>query len=308
MDVMIEQLRPHEADRLREIRLRALKESPDAFYRTYEEESEYPADRWAESLKNPALVWFVASRDGTDVGLVGARHEPAPDGPGSVMLFSMWAAPEVRGKGVAPLLIDIVVDRARSLKAEQVDLWAVDANNSAVALYRRKGFLPTGQTAIMRDTLPESHYTLSLIFRTATLADLPAVVGLIADDTISATRTGQYGEAHVRAFHAIESDPNNELVVAEIDGEIVGTAQLTVIPGVSRNGATRLLVEAVRVTERLRGRGLGRKLMEYCHAKGRARGCVMVQLTSDKARTDAHRFYESLGYARSHDGFKLPLD
>jgi GNAT superfamily N-acetyltransferase len=83
--------------------------------------------------------------------------------------------------------------------------------------------------------------------------------------------------------------------------------QLTFIPGVARNGASRLQVEAVRVDRSLRGQGIGRRLMEYAHERGRARGCVLAQLTSDKRRPEAHRFYRSLGYEQSHEGFKLPL-
>nr|WP_246268704.1 GNAT family N-acetyltransferase [Nonomuraea typhae] len=156
-------------------------------------------------------------------------------------------------------------------------------------------------------SLRDSQYTLSLVFRNARAEDVPAVVALIADDKVAAGRTGEYGAAHQAAFTAIEADPNNELIVAELKGEIVGTMQLTYIPGISRNGATRLQVEAVRIAADLRGRGWGRKMMEWAHAKGRARGCVMVQLTSDKQREDAHRFYTSLGYAQSHEGFKLAL-
>jgi GNAT superfamily N-acetyltransferase len=96
-------------------------------------------------------------------------------------------------------------------------------------------------------------------------------------------------------------------VVAESDGEVIGVMQLTFIPGISRNGASRLLVEAVRVSSELRGRGIGRLLMEHAHERGRARGCALVQLTSDKQRPEAHRFYRSLGYEQSHEGFKLPL-
>nr|WP_240506923.1 GNAT family N-acetyltransferase [Thermoactinospora rubra] len=153
----------------------------------------------------------------------------------------------------------------------------------------------------------ESHYVLSLIFRDARAEDVPAIVALIADDAVAAARTGEYGPRHQAAFEAIAADPNNELIVAEIGGEVVGTAQLTYIPGISRNGATRLQIEAVRVAAHLRGRGLGRKMMDWCIARGRARGCVMVQLTSDKSRADAHRFYRSMGFAQSHEGFKLPL-
>ncbi|WSG19603.1 GNAT family N-acetyltransferase [Nonomuraea sp. NBC_01738] len=153
----------------------------------------------------------------------------------------------------------------------------------------------------------ESHYALSLVFRTARAADLPVIVGLITDDAIAANRTGAYGPEHEAAFAEIAADPNNELIVAELKGEVVGTMQLTFIPGISRRGATRLQVEAVRIAGHLRGQGWGRKMMEYAHAKGRARGAAMVQLTSDKQREDAHRFYRSIGYTQSHEGFKLQL-
>lgn len=148
---------------------------------------------------------------------------------------------------------------------------------------------------------------MDLIFREAELDDLERIVELIADDAVAANRTGSYGEPHVRAFEAITASPDNELVVAESDGAVVGVMQLTFIPGISRNGASRLLVEAVRVARELRGQGLGRRLMEHAHGRGRARGCVLAQLTSDKQRPEAHRFYRSLGYEQSHEGFKLPL-
>lgn len=146
-----------------------------------------------------------------------------------------------------------------------------------------------------------------MTFRTARLDDLARVVELIADDAIAARRTGVLGDEHLAAFAAIDADPNNELVVAEVGGEVVGVMQLTFVPGISRRGATRLLVEAVRVDSRLRGQGIGRAMMAWAHERGRERGASLAQLTSDKARGDAHRFYRSLGYAQSHEGFKLPL-
>ena len=88
---------------------------------------------------------------------------------------------------------------------------------------------------------------------------------------------------------------------------VVATLQLTVIPGLARMGATRLLVEAVRVDERLRGNGLGSAMMEWAIAEGRRRGAALVQLTSDRSRDAAHRFYERLGFTASHVGFKLML-
>ncbi|MBE1874751.1 GNAT family N-acetyltransferase [Myceligenerans sp. TRM 65318] len=158
-------------------------------------------------------------------------------------------------------------------------------------------------------------------FRDARRDDLPRIVELIADDAVAARRTGAFGAAHVRGFEAIQASPDNDLVVVELpatdlpgemrDGTpfvVVGCMQLTYIPGISRNGVGRLLVEAVRVDAALRGQGIGSLLMEHAHERGRARGCVLAQLTSDKRRPEAHRFYRSLGYEQSHEGFKLPLD
>jgi GNAT superfamily N-acetyltransferase len=147
-----------------------------------------------------------------------------------------------------------------------------------------------------------------LSFRQAAHADLPRIVDLIADDPVAAARTGSFGPAHEAAFDAIEASPNDELIVAVLDGEVVGIAQLTFIPGISRNGARRLLIEAVRVDQRLRGMRIGELLMEHAHTRGRERGCKIAQLTSDKQRPDAHRFYSRLGYVASHEGFKRPLD
>ena len=148
---------------------------------------------------------------------------------------------------------------------------------------------------------------MDLTFREAKRDDLERIVELIADDAVAARRTGSYGEPHIRGFEAVTASPDNELIVAELDGEVIGVMQLTFIPGISRNGASRLLVEAVRVSSELRGQGIGRRLMEHAHERGRARGCALAQLTSDKQRPEAHRFYRDLGYEQSHEGFKLPL-
>jgi GNAT superfamily N-acetyltransferase len=109
------------------------------------------------------------------------------------------------------------------------------------------------------------------------------------------------------AFAAIESDPNQFLAVAVQDARVVGTLQLTFIPGLSRHGAWRGQIEAVRVASELRGSGLGRRLIEWAIAQCRARGCGLVQLTTDRTRPDAHRFYEALGFVASHIGYKMSL-
>jgi len=144
--------------------------------------------------------------------------------------------------------------------------------------------------------------------RRATATDVPGILALLVDDQIAAGREDLSDlTPYQRAFEAIDADPNQLLVVAERNGELLGTLQLTFIPGLSRRGASRGLVEAVRVAASARGLGLGTTLMEWAVQESRARGCAVVQLTSDKARHDAHRFYTRLGFENSHEGFKLPL-
>ncbi|MFE2725407.1 GNAT family N-acetyltransferase [Kitasatospora sp. NPDC059327] len=148
-----------------------------------------------------------------------------------------------------------------------------------------------------------------MILRTATRQDLPAVIALLTDeDGVTDPATVQVDEAYARAFAAVDTDARNELLVLdEGDGTVLGCLQLTYIPGLGRHGEERALIEAVRVRADRRGAGLGRELLTLAVGRARGRGCALVQLTSDKRRTDAHRFYASLGFARSHDGFKLPL-
>ncbi|MFJ2592918.1 GNAT family N-acetyltransferase [Streptomyces erythrochromogenes] len=151
-----------------------------------------------------------------------------------------------------------------------------------------------------------------MIFRVATRRDLPAVLALLADeDQVLAPASMPVGEEHERAFAAIESDARNEMLVltdAEADGTVLGCLQLTYVPGLGQGGRERALVEAVRVRADRRGEGLGAELMRLAAERARRRGCGLIQLTSHKRRTAAHRFYERLGFARSHEGFKLPLE
>jgi ribosomal protein S18 acetylase RimI-like enzyme len=147
----------------------------------------------------------------------------------------------------------------------------------------------------------------ALTIRRATSADLAAIVGLLADDALGSTREEPGNPCYAEAFAAIERDPNQFLAVAEDGGEIVGCLQLSFIPGLSRRGLWRGQIESVRVASARRGGGLGRRLFEWAIAECRRRGCGLVQLTTDKARPDALRFYESLGFVASHEGMKLAL-
>lgn len=142
----------------------------------------------------------------------------------------------------------------------------------------------------------------------ATEADVPALVALLADDVLGAGRESAELAPYVAAFREIDADHNQLLVaVRDATDEVVGTMQLTLIPGLSRGGAKRLQVEAVRLAASARGGGLGAALIEWAHAYGASRGAVLAQLTSDLSRTDAHRFYLRLGYEPSHQGFKRRL-
>ncbi|MFE9630196.1 GNAT family N-acetyltransferase [Streptomyces sp. NPDC006463] len=149
-----------------------------------------------------------------------------------------------------------------------------------------------------------------MIFRLATREDLPAVLALLADDErVVDPASIVVDEARELAFAAIVADARNEmLVLTDDDGAVVlGCLQLTYIPGLGQGGRDRALVEAVRIRPDRRGEGLGAELMELAVERARERGCGLVQLTSNKRRTAAHRFYERLGFARSHEGLKLSL-
>ncbi|WP_328450534.1 GNAT family N-acetyltransferase [Streptomyces sp. NBC_00386] len=147
-----------------------------------------------------------------------------------------------------------------------------------------------------------------LEIRAADADDVPAIVAMLADDPLGARRESPDDlSPYLDALERLRRDPNQHLVVAVRDGRVVGTLQLTVIPGLSRRGATRSVIEAVRIHADERGGGLGTELIEWAVAESRRQDCRLVQLTSDASRTDAHRFYERLGFEASHVGFKLPL-
>jgi GNAT superfamily N-acetyltransferase len=147
--------------------------------------------------------------------------------------------------------------------------------------------------------------------RRATADDLPAIVALLADDILGQAREDPslpLAQGYRDAFAAIAANPDMMLMVAVEEGRVVATLQLILAPGLSRKGAWRGIVEGVRVAADRRGRGLGEQLMAWTIAECRVRGCASVQLTTDKSRADAHRFYERLGFNPSHAGYKMDLD
>jgi GNAT superfamily N-acetyltransferase len=150
-----------------------------------------------------------------------------------------------------------------------------------------------------------------VVLRRARRDDVPAIVGLLAADQLGATRDSVRDDADLAAyeaaFGAIDADPAHLLLVAESGGQVVGTMQLSFLPGLARRGALRAQIEAVRVSQTIRGSGVGAAMMQWAIDEAGRRGCALVQLTSDKSRTSAHRFYQRLGFVASHEGMKLKL-
>jgi GNAT superfamily N-acetyltransferase len=150
----------------------------------------------------------------------------------------------------------------------------------------------------------------NLTFRRATEADVPAIIKMLADDRLGASREALGAESlprYLDAFRVIDADANQFLLVVDDGKEIVGTLQLTFIVGLARGGLKRGLVEAVRVASDRRGEKIGEAMLAWAVDKCRQERCGIVQLTTDKSRTDAHRFYDRLGFEPSHIGYKMML-
>jgi GNAT superfamily N-acetyltransferase len=151
----------------------------------------------------------------------------------------------------------------------------------------------------------------AVALREADVDDVPSIVELLAADQLGSARDGadpvEGFAPYLRAFEALDADPAHLLLVADGDGRVVATMQLSFIPGVARRGALRAQIEAVRVHDDLRGSGIGGAMIAWAIDEARRRGCALVQLTSDKQRAEAHRFYAALGFTASHEGFKLIL-
>ena len=149
------------------------------------------------------------------------------------------------------------------------------------------------------------------IYRVAEPKDLPEIVALLADDQLGNNRETIGNEVHqdyLAAFDEIQSDPNNEIIVATASGSVIATLQITYIPNLTHRGTRRAMIEGVRVSSTYRGAGVGTQLMKWVVRRCRSRGCRLVQLTSDLTRTDAVAFYGNLGFQHSHAGMKLWLE
>ncbi|MFB8074645.1 GNAT family N-acetyltransferase [Streptomyces californicus] len=147
-----------------------------------------------------------------------------------------------------------------------------------------------------------------LEIRPVTADDLASVVAMLADDPLGAQRESPDDlTPYEEALQRLTDDPNQHVVVAVREGRVVGTLQLTIVPGLSRRGATRSIIEGVRIHGDERGSGRGTQLIQWAVDESRRQDCRLVQLTSDVTREDAHRFYERLGFTASHLGFKLAL-
>lgn len=148
---------------------------------------------------------------------------------------------------------------------------------------------------------------MAVIFRDASREEVPALVAMLTDDPLGQGREGSDLAPYLAAYDEIVANPMHQLIVGVLQGRIVATCQLTILSGLSRQGAKRALVEAVRVAGDLRSQGIGAALMAECEARARAAGAGVLQLTTDKTRLRAHAFYDRLGFSASHIGYKKPL-
>ena len=151
---------------------------------------------------------------------------------------------------------------------------------------------------------------MKLDFRNATETDISDLVNLLADDDLGVKREDisiPLNQSYIDAFYSIEKDPNNELTVVECNGDLVGMLQLTFIPYLTHTGSWRCLIEGVRIIKNYRGQGFGTEFIRWAIKRATEKNCSIVQLTSDKQRPDALRFYESLGFQATHEGFKLKI-
>jgi GNAT superfamily N-acetyltransferase len=149
---------------------------------------------------------------------------------------------------------------------------------------------------------------MDVVFRRALRADVPDIVRMLADDELGSQREcyeTPLPESYYKAFEEIDRDPNHELIVAERNGEVIGTLHLMFLPSISYQGGLRSQVESVRVDSKYQNQGIGSHLMKYALERAGLRGAHLMQLTSHQSRKNAHRFYERLGFKLTHTGMKL---
>lgn len=153
---------------------------------------------------------------------------------------------------------------------------------------------------------------MALTFRGAVEQDVERIVEMLADDVLGKERE-RYAQplpaSYLEAFQAIDADPNNELIVAvDGTGRIIGVQQVTFTPHLTHQGSWRATIEGVRTDSTVRGQGIGGQLIRYAIGRAKERGCRLIQLTTDKQRPDALRFYEGLGFTATHEGMKMKLE
>ncbi|WP_144391991.1 GNAT family N-acetyltransferase [Pleionea sediminis] len=151
---------------------------------------------------------------------------------------------------------------------------------------------------------------MEILFRTAESGDLEALIHLLADDPLGTQRediSHPINQRYVESFKAIRQDPNNQLIVATVENRVIGMLQITFIPYLTHIGTWRCQVEGVRIHKEYRGKGLGKMLLDYATQEAKTKGCKIIQLTSDKQRPDALKFYTNLGFKATHEGFKKSI-
>lgn len=319
----ISRIQENEWRELRDLRLRALATDRIPFGSTYEETKLRPEIFWQELAQKGSIggntAVFVA-RFPQMLGMVRGDLESDE----KFHVYSMWVAPEVRGKGVAEALLMELENWILSSGGSEVELFVADKAEAARRLYARLGYVENDkhdvsphagviEIGLSKNLCQKNNVTFvenGLSFREAKKTDLEKIVQLLSDDIAGRQReivSNPAAQEYQKAFDAIEKDPNNILVVGVIKNEIVAATQITIIPSLTLRGTFRAQVEGVRVSSALRNQGIGKQLMNHSMELARKHGCGLIQLTTNKWREDAIGFYKSLGFETTHEGMRREL-
>ncbi len=233
------------------------------------------------------------------------------DADNGLELDHFFVDPDCMGAGIGKIMWSHMIATTRSLGQEELTLWS-DPN--ADGFYEKMGCVKIGEkkSPMMPNRHPAIYkYVLSpLIFRKATESDLKRIVQLLQEDDLGATRehlTETLNPRYIKAFHLIDQDPQQYLMVVEQAKEIMATCHLTIMPSLTFTGSTRMQIEAVRVAASMRGQRIGEQMMQEAIAYGKSKDASIIQLTTNKKRPRAKQFYERLGFEASHEGMKLYL-
>lgn len=315
MTITLEKAESKDADLLHALQIKSFL----PILKKYNDEQTNPAceplEKTLSRINDSSKVFYKILKDNVLVGGVAIKHTSSD----TIFLGPFFIDPDYQNQKIAQEALRLI----ESICTDVVffELATISKEKGNIHLYEKMGYIATGETKQIANSLDVTFFRkktnkqlkqiiTSLSFRKASFGDLEAIIRLLADDQLGQERE-QLGAnmelAYKKAFDQIVTDPNQSLMVVEKEGKIVGTSHLTFIPSLTFQGGLRMNIEAVRVDSSLRGQGIGEWMLNKALELAKSKGCRIVQLTTNKKRTDALRFYEKLGFKDTHEGMKLYL-